>query len=1274
MGRSSSRSSSREEKKKRKREKDDKKKKKSRSRSNKKDSKRKRSASRDKKKKRSSESIDHKKKKSRSRDRKKRSHSKDKKKRYDRSNSRKRQKSKEKSSSSGRDQKEKPVELTEEQKLLQKQRERLAKMKMLKYLNDDDSEDDENEQQPVQSNKALQIQSKIEQTKQVELDQQIKVQQETNTNSEIIQPIQDQQNDSPRIQQEQDPIMIQIQQQIEAQAKKQSNQSQQRQNLESPSQFSMENDVNRKLGESQNEMEEEIILEKNTSRFNSQKNNYVEDYLNENSESEDNMYGEEFNQNDAKEEVFNRNQEQNDSDDLKFDNSDEEVDNLRQNGNLNGNSKFYSEKLQKLQMMNQQQNDADEFEGFLSFNKQQNQDQANSQKSNGNLNQLVDEEQDQESDESDLDLFMKQLEEEENATKGINTTEKNSSNQNNTKQKQTYITMEDIFGKKKFKEDIEEENDEEQSNDVDFGNEDNQNKVYFNGDSIFNQQKIQEENQDDDDDEEDDKFYQAFKEQMLKLKQEKLKDNKGALMMDEEQEKEEERESFIDPENGESKEDYMERLKKEAQKKELKPIDYNEDELDHFQKNFYIESKEISQMTEEEVKIYRENLGEIQVKGQEVPRPIKSWLQSGLSDRILEVLVEKKKYDKPFPIQCQSLPVIMSGRDMIGIAETGSGKTLAYLLPMIRHVSAQRPLQEGDGPIGLILVPTRELATQIYLEAKPFLKPYKYEIVAVFGGTGIKGQLSELKRGCEIVVATPGRLIDVLTTSNGKITNLKRITMVVIDEADRMFDLGFEPQIAKILATTRPDKQTVLFSATFPKNVENLAKKLMRHKPVEVVVGARGQACTNITQLIEIRDESTRLFRLLELLGIYTEQGQVIIFVDKQIEVDFLYQELRSRYYLPTILHAGVDAEDRVNNLLDFRKGIYKILIATSLSSRGLDVKNVVLVVNYKCPNHIEDYIHRIGRTGRAGNKGTAVTFIGPDEDKYSLDLIKALKRSDQKVPDELLRMGEEFKKKVKMGEAKIYNNANMQGKGFNFDEEERDKMNQMKYEQKKFLALQMGLDIEERDDDFVFKKAQEESAKDKKDKDELTFQQKLHIVKTQDEYKDLREELFSKASEIANQKKLLGCGDEEIKKAIEDVFKKGLENFIPSTKNIDQGKIKIAKMLQEFEKSNDIANNICFEEIEINDYPENARKAVTKRDFQDRIYLQTGCLVVQKGIYVEIGKKVQPGFQKLYLRIEGDSEYQVRMAYRDIKAELEEKSIKIHERGGAQQGRFTIP
>ncbi|EAR85634.2 DEAD/DEAH-box helicase (macronuclear) [Tetrahymena thermophila SB210] len=1143
---------------------------------------------------------------------------------------------------------------------------------------------------------------------------------ETNINSQVIQPIQDQQNDSPRIQLEQDPIMIQIQQQIEAQAKKQSNQSQNKQNLESPSQPSIENEANRELVENQNEFEEEMILEKDTSKFNKQKNNYVEDYLNENSDSEDNMYGEEFFQNDAKEEEEEvGNQIQNDSDDLKFDNSDEEVNNLRQNGSLNGNTKFYSEKLQKLQMMNQQQNDAaDDDDVFLSFNKQQNLNQANSQKSNGNLNtnqstlsannnstikiqtldtsqssmnksnftnnktinqqQLVEEEQEQESDESDLDLYMKQLEEEENAAKGIQTSQKNSSSQNNTKPKQTYITMEDIFGKKKFKEDIEEEENEEgQSNNEDFGNQDSKNKVYFNGDSTFNQQKIQEEEEEgdqDEDDEEQDKFYQAFKEQLLKTKQEKLKDNKGALMMDEEQEKEEEREAFFDPENGESKEDYMERLKKEAQKKELKPIDYNEDELEHFQKNFYIESKEISQMTEDEVKIYRENLGEIQVKGQEVPRPIKSWLQSGLSDRILEVLIEKKKYDKPFPIQCQSLPVIMSGRDMIGIAETGSGKTLAYLLPMIRHVSAQRPLQEGDGPIGLILVPTRELATQIYLEAKPFLKAYKYEIVAVFGGTGIKGQLSELKRGCEIVVATPGRLIDVLTTSNGKITNLKRITMVVIDEADRMFDLGFEPQIAKILATTRPDKQTVLFSATFPKNVENLAKKLMRHKPVEVVVGARGQACTNITQLIEIRDESTRLFRLLELLGIYTEQGQVIIFVDKQIEVDFLYQELRSRYYIPTILHAGVDAEDRVNNLLDFRKGIYKILIATSLSSRGLDVKNVVLVVNYKCPNHIEDYIHRIGRTGRAGNKGTAVTFIGPEEDKYSLDLIKALKRSDQKVPEELLRMGEEFKKKVKMGEAKIYNNANMQGKGFNFDEEERDKMNQMKYEQKKFLALQMGLDIEERDDDFVFKKAQEESAKDKKDKDELTFQQKLHIVKTQDEYKDIREELFSKASEIANQKKLLGCGDDEIKKAIEDVFKKGLENFIPSTKNIDQGKIKIAKMLQEFEKSNDIANNICFEEIEINDYPENARKAVTKRDFQDRIYLQTGCLVVQKGIYVEIGKKVQPGFQKLYLRIEGDSEYQVRMAYRDIKAELEEKSIKIHERGGAQQGRFTIP
>ena len=170
-------------------------------------------------------------------------------------------------------------------------------------------------------------------------------------------------------------------------------------------------------------------------------------------------------------------------------------------------------------------------------------------------------------------------------------------------------------------------------------------------------------------------------------------------------------------------------------------------------------------------------------------------------------------------LQAQALPVIMSGRDCIGIAKTGSGKTVAYVLPMLRHIKAQRQLEQGDGPIGLAMAPTRELVVQISKDVKKFAKSENLACVAVYGGSGVANQITELKRGAEIVVCTPGRMIDVLVTSGGKITNLRRVTYLVLDEADRMFDMGFEPQITRIVGNIRPDRQTVMFSATFPRSV-----------------------------------------------------------------------------------------------------------------------------------------------------------------------------------------------------------------------------------------------------------------------------------------------------------------------------------------------------------------------------------------------------------------------------------------------------------------------
>ena len=193
-----------------------------------------------------------------------------------------------------------------------------------------------------------------------------------------------------------------------------------------------------------------------------------------------------------------------------------------------------------------------------------------------------------------------------------------------------------------------------------------------------------------------------------------------------------------------------------------------------------------------------------------------------------------------------------------------------------------------------------------------------------------------------------------------------------------------------------------MFSATFPPAIEKLAKKILT-TPVEVVVGNRGQTCSSIEQFVEVREDGEKYLRLLELLGMWYELGSILIFVDQQIEADELFKELWKSGYKVLVLHGGQDQTDREFTIADFKQGTRTIMVATSVAARGLDIRSIVLVINYMCPNHMEDYVHRIGRTGRAGAKGTAYTFITPDEMQYASDLIRALKGSSQKVPDELV-------------------------------------------------------------------------------------------------------------------------------------------------------------------------------------------------------------------------------------------------------------------------------
>lgn len=231
------------------------------------------------------------------------------------------------------------------------------------------------------------------------------------------------------------------------------------------------------------------------------------------------------------------------------------------------------------------------------------------------------------------------------------------------------------------------------------------------------------------------------------------------------------------------------------QKKELAKINHMDIRYASFRKSFYVEVPEIARMTNEEVDAYKEELEGIRVKGKGCPKPIKTWAQCGVSTKELNIL-KKLNFDKPTPIQAQAIPAIMSGRDLIGIAKTGSGKTLAFLLPMFRHILDQPPLEETDGPIAIIMTPTRELCMQIGKDIKKFTKSLSLHAVCVYGGTGISEQIAELKRGAEVIVCTPGRMIDMLAANSGKVTNLKRVTYIVLDEADRMFDMGFEPQVS----------------------------------------------------------------------------------------------------------------------------------------------------------------------------------------------------------------------------------------------------------------------------------------------------------------------------------------------------------------------------------------------------------------------------------------------------------------------------------------------
>ncbi|ANQ08790.1 ATP-dependent RNA helicase [Plasmodium coatneyi] len=488
-----------------------------------------------------------------------------------------------------------------------------------------------------------------------------------------------------------------------------------------------------------------------------------------------------------------------------------------------------------------------------------------------------------------------------------------------------------------------------------------------------------------------------------------------------------------------------------------KLLQVNRDEVEYLpiKKNIYVQVSEITNMKDSDVDLFRKNNGNIIVRGKNCPRPVQYFYQCGLPSKILPIL-ERKNFKKMFGIQMQTIPALMCGRDVIAIAETGSGKTLSYLFPLIRHVLHQPPLRNNDGPIAIVLTPTRELSKQVKSEARPYCQAVNLRILAVYGGSNIGTQLNTLKRGVEILVGTPGRIIDILTISNCKVTNLNRVSFVVLDEADRLLDLGFESQIHNILNNCRKDKQTAMISATFPTYIQNLAKKLL-YKPIEIIVGEKGKTNNNIYQFVEVVQVRQKIYRLLKLLGDWTTYGLILIFVNKQLEADLLYLELFKYDYKTLVLHGGQDQADREFTLQTFKEGKNKILIATSVMARGIDIKDIIVVINYECPDHIEDYIHRVGRTGRSNKIGYAYTFVTPEEQAKAYDIYSLIKNNIYymnktiDMPIELEELVREYTQSSNYAEVK---KKGYKGKGFKFTPNEKSRLQMDKANAKRELGL----------------------------------------------------------------------------------------------------------------------------------------------------------------------------------------------------------------------------
>uniref|UniRef100_A0A8B9TIV4 RNA helicase n=1 Tax=Anas platyrhynchos TaxID=8839 RepID=A0A8B9TIV4_ANAPL len=423
--------------------------------------------------------------------------------------------------------------------------------------------------------------------------------------------------------------------------------------------------------------------------------------------------------------------------------------------------------------------------------------------------------------------------------------------------------------------------------------------------------------------------------------------------------------------------------------------------LPPIEKNFYKESSRTASMSLEEAELWRKENNNIicdDLKEGEkrcVPNPVCKFEDVFENYPDIMANIRKIGFQKPTPIQSQAWPIILQGIDLIGIAQTGTGKTLAYLMPGFIHLDSQ-PISKDQrgGPGMLVLAPTRELALQV--EAECLKYTYKgIKSICIYGGGDRKGQINTVTKGVDIVIATPGRLND-LQMNN--VINLRSITYLVLDEADKMLDMGFEPQIMKILIDVRPDRQTIMTSATWPDGVRRLARSYLKN-PMIVYLNT-------VEQRVVVTTEEEKKAFMKSFIDSMKPKDKVIIFVGKKVTYVIISLEVPVQS-----LHGNREQCDREQALDDFKKGKVRILVATDVASRGLDVHDITHVFNFDFPRNIEEYVHRVGRTGRAGRTGEAITLVTRKDWKVVSELIDILERAKQVVPDELISMAERYKK-----------------------------------------------------------------------------------------------------------------------------------------------------------------------------------------------------------------------------------------------------------------------